>query len=279
MVIDMNYWTKVFRKLIILVLMILGVYLGFKLAVFYIPFLIAFILSFLIEPIIRSLMKNFKLKRRTSAIIVFIVVIGIIIGIITFGIITLIQETSNMLINVNENFEKIYGQVQELVSMEGFNKIKITGELQSIIQNMTGDLFNSASNIVKQALTKILNTITSIPKVGVYVAICVISLYFMCTDKIYMLDQIDHHLPETWTKKLLKHIKEIVKALGCYLKAQALLILISFVISIIGLYIFKIARIKYSVSINGGFGNWICRCTSDIWFWYSDDTMGCNISF
>ena len=54
----------------------------------------------------------------------------------------------------------------------------------------------------------------------------------------------EHHLPEIWVKKLYKHLKEIITALGKYLKAQALLILISFIISVIGLYIFKIAGLN-----------------------------------
>lgn len=54
-----------------------------------------------------------------------------------------------------------------------------------------------------------------------------------------MIDQIEHHLPEIWVKRLVKHIREIAKALGCYLKAESILILVSFVISLIGLYIFK----------------------------------------
>ena len=45
MVIDMNYWGKVFKNIIIVLLTIVGIYLAFKLAVFYMPFLIAFILS------------------------------------------------------------------------------------------------------------------------------------------------------------------------------------------------------------------------------------------
>lgn len=58
MVFDMNYWSKVTRKLLILIFTIIGIYLGFKLAVFYLPFLIAFLLSLLIEPSIRFLMKK-----------------------------------------------------------------------------------------------------------------------------------------------------------------------------------------------------------------------------
>ena len=57
MVIDMNYWSKVFRKILILFLTIFGVYLAFKFAIFYMPFLIAFILSLLLE---------FLLKRRKN---------------------------------------------------------------------------------------------------------------------------------------------------------------------------------------------------------------------
>ena len=38
MVIDMNYWTKVFRKLVLLILSFITIYLSFKLAFFYMPF-------------------------------------------------------------------------------------------------------------------------------------------------------------------------------------------------------------------------------------------------
>ena len=68
----------------------------------------------------------------------------------------------------------------------------------------------------------------------------------MCTDKIYMLDQIEHHLPEEWVKKLTKHIKALTKKIGCYLKAQFILIMVSFIISLIGLYIFSAIGMKVS---------------------------------
>ena len=40
MVIDMNYWGKVLKNILVLTISIIGVYLGFKLAIFYLPFLI-----------------------------------------------------------------------------------------------------------------------------------------------------------------------------------------------------------------------------------------------
>ena len=62
-----------------------------------------------------------------------------------------------------------------------------------------------------------------------------------------MLDELEHHLPDKWMKELTRHIREIAKTLGGYLKAQATLILISFVISLIGLYIMDF------VGLNVGF--------------------------
>lgn len=46
-------------------------------------------------------------------------------------------------------------------------------------------------------------------------------------------------MPSKWIQKFAIHIKEISKNLGGYLKAEAILILVSFVISVIGLYGFK----------------------------------------
>lgn len=58
MVIDMNYWGKVFKNIVIVLITIIGIYLAFKLAIFYMPFLIAFILSLMIEPIVKLIMKK-----------------------------------------------------------------------------------------------------------------------------------------------------------------------------------------------------------------------------
>lgn len=254
MIIDMNYWSKVFRKIIIFLLSILGIYLGFKLAIFYIPFLIAFILSLLIEPIIRFCMRHFKLKRRTSAIIVFLLVLGIIIGLLAWAIVTLISESSNLLNSLNFYVEKISHQFNEITSRIDLNKLKIPTEMIEALQASGRDLLAATSDFIKNALTSLLNAITSIPTIGIYTVICVLSLYFICTDKIYMIDQLEHHFPEMWVRKLTKHIKEITKSLGCYLKAEAILVLVSFIVCLVGLYIFKFVGLNVPFPLMAALG-------------------------
>lgn len=254
MIIDMNYWSKVFRKIVIFLLSILGIYLGFKLAVFYMPFLVAFILSLLIEPIIRFCMKHFKLKRRTSAIIVFIIVLAILIGFLAWGIVALISESSNLLSSLNFYVEKITYQFTNFTSKIDLTKLKIPKEIIEALQSSGKDLLATAVEYLKRILTSLLNAITSIPTIAIYTVISILSLYFICTDKIYMIDQLEHHFPEMWVKKLTKHIKEITKSLGYYLKAEAILVLVSFVICLIGLYIFKFVGLNVQYPLMAALG-------------------------
>lgn len=240
MIIDIGYWTKVAKRLWILFLMIVGTYIIFKLSVFYIPFLIAFILSLLMEPAIKFMMKNWKLKRKTSSIIIFCIVITIIAGGLAWGITTIVSEASDLLQGFNHYFDKAYIKIQEVINELDFSKIQLSDQVSKIFQNSTGEFLDKISVWVRSGLNQLINLVTQIPTIAIYVIITILSLYFICTDKIYMIDQLEHHLPKEWVKKIWVHLKEIVRTLGCYLKAEATLILVSFIISLIGFYIFKL---------------------------------------
>lgn len=121
-----------------------------------------------------------------------------------------------------------------------FSRIRIPNEVFSAIQESLNEFLGNLSNYLKAFLTKTIDFVTSIPTIGIYVVVTLISLYFICTDKIYMLDQLEHHLPQLWVKKIGIHLRELIKVLGNYLKAEATLVIISFIISLIGLYIIKI---------------------------------------
>ena len=248
---DLSYICTVIRKIINIVLIILGVYFGIKLAMVYMPFLIAFVISLVIEPSIRFFMNKTKLSRKTSSIIIFIIVFAIIIGAVTWGIISLISESTNLLQMLNLYINKAYTQVQESISKLSIEKLNVSKDIINMFQNTSQEILVKLSNWMTQFLTNLIEIITSIPAMAIYVVITIMSLYFMCTDKIYMLDLLEHHMPQKWIRKLGKHIREITFSLGGYLKAEATLILISFIISVIGLYLLKVIGmdIKYPLLI------------------------------
>ena len=256
MIIDMSYWTRVFNRILYVVLILLGLFLAFKLAVFYMPFLIAFIIYLMMEPLIKWIMKKTKLNRKASSIIIFILVSGIILGGLTWGIVTLFSEASNLLNDLNIYIEKAYSLLQRLLNSVDFGKIKLPEEISTILQNSTGDILGTISTWIRNFLNGLIDIVTAIPTIAIYFSITVIALYLMCVDKIYMIDQIEHHLPKTWVMRVGKHVRDLTKTLGGYLKAEATLILVSFIISLIGLYILKIVgfNIEFPLLIALGIG-------------------------
>lgn len=239
MVIDVSYWTRVLKNILYVVLLLVGLYVALKLSIFYMPFLVAFIISLIIEPAIKFIMAKTKLCRRTSSILIFVLVSAIILGSLAWILITLFSESSSLLQGLNDYFDKAYLQFQKLIESFQFDKIHLSNEILNVIQNSTSDLLETASTWVRNLLTGLINLVTSLPSIAICVGISVVALYFICVDKIYILDQIEHHLPKVWVRKIGKHLKDLIQTLGGYLKAEASLILVSFIISLIGLYILQ----------------------------------------
>ncbi len=140
MVVDMGYWSKVIKRIVVLLLSVIGFYLLIKLSIFYIPFVIAFVFAMMIEPLIKSFNKRTRLSRKTSAIIVLIIVAAILIALITWGIIALISESYSLLGGINGYTEKIYNQFQNIINSLKFDRIKLPQDIAGIIQNSFQDI-------------------------------------------------------------------------------------------------------------------------------------------
>lgn len=248
---DLNYIYKVIRRLLNIILIIIGIYIGIKMSVFYMPFLIAFLISLMIEPAIKKLMRKTKMTRKMSSIIIFLIVFSIIIGSVIWGTTTLISESTNLLQALNIYIDKAYTQIQDAIGKMSITKINVSKNVLNLMQDTSKELLVKVSKWLTSFLTKLIDMITSIPTMGIYMVITILSLYFICTDRIYILDFMEQHMPQKWVQKIGIHIREITKNLGGYLKAQMILILVSFVISVIGLYIFKFVgmNVKYPLLI------------------------------
>lgn len=236
---DKLYIKQVVKNIIYFILSLIGVFIGIKISIFYTPFLIAFILAIIIEPIIRYLMKKFNLKRKISSIIVFTISISIIIAIIVIGTSLLIQETFDLIKGFNQDLDRIYDSINKIIQSLDLSKLNIPQEWIITIQEQAILLIEKTSQLLKTILDNTVMFISKLPQIALYVVITVLALYFITTDKIYILDQLEHHLPRTWVRKILKHIKDLSTSLGKYIRAQLVLVLISFIISLISFYIFK----------------------------------------
>ena len=274
----MGYFTKVIKKLLVLAITLLAIFLSFKLALFYIPFLIGFIISLLIEPLIKFVNKKTKFTRKVSAIIVMICIFTILITFIALGAVILITESSNLLQGLNVYIEKMYNQIQKYINDINFDNIQVPNQVISIIETSTNNIINFTSTSISNFLTSIIQGITSLPIIGIYIVITILSTYFICADKMFILDQLEHHFPKIWVKKFGMHLKKIISSLGAYLKAEATLILISFIEVLVGLYIFKLIGLNISYPFLAALGIAFVDALPILRFWNCNDTLGYNFS-
>ena len=239
MITDMNYYKKVTKRLAIFIFTLIAIYIVFKLSIFYVPFLIAFIISLLIEPLIRKVMKITNLTRKVSAIITLIIVFSIVIGLLAWGIAGAITESSNILNNLNENMQNITKKILNLLVNFKLDNVQIPEELKAILQATFDNVMGEGTNFIQNFLTKVIDTVKHIPQILIYIGITILATYFVCTDKMYILDQMEHHLPRNWVTKVGYKARKVISSLGDYLKAESILILISFIIVLVGLFVFE----------------------------------------
>lgn len=254
MIIDMGYWSKVIRRLILFAISILLFCLGLKLVVFFMPFLIAFIIAICIEPLIRSVIKRTKFGRKLSAIIVLVIVFAIIIGLLVWGVTVLISEVYNLLQGINTYFDKASALMNYILERFDASRIQLPNEVMTFFQSSSNDFLSTITELAKKVLNSILMWITQIPTICIYIGITILATYFICTDRFYMLDQLEHHFPKTWVKRFSVHLKEITTSLGAYLKAQIILVVISFIILLIGLFVLKFCGFKINYPLVAALG-------------------------
>ncbi len=256
MIIDLNYWSKILKKVLYFLFIILCIYISLKLIIFFIPFIIALIIANSIEPLIKLISKKTHLLRNTSAkialLIVFtviITIIGIIGNIIISETVEILKDFGTIGNSINQSLESI----SEFLKLENVN---VSNEVRNLIVNSTNEIINHVLNYLNSFLTSILNMITQIPNFIIYLIITILATYFICTDRISILDTLEQVFPKNWIRKVNNQFKNTVKKLGKYIKAELILVLISFIIVSIGLYLFKVVglNIKSPLLISLGIG-------------------------
>lgn len=144
-----------------------------------------------------------------------------------------------MLKNFSNIGKDITGTLERASDILKLENVNVSSEVKALVTTSTNELINHTLNYLKTFLTGILNMITQIPAFLIYLVITILATYFICTDRISILDNIEQQVPKHFLRKANNHFKDISKILGKYLKAELILVFISFVLVLIGLYIFR----------------------------------------
>ena len=237
MIIDVGHYTRILKNILYFLILSLVVYFILKTFLFFSPFLIGLIIANCLEPLIKKMMYKCNISRRASTIISMLMIFIIIGAIVAVASVTIISEASKLLNNMNIYMPIISDSINNIINSVDINKLNVSVQIKELIQSSTNDILLSGSNYVSNVLNSILNLITKIPEICIYIIITFLATYFICVDRFYIKDQFEHHIPRLWIKRFNNHFKEITIQLLNYIKAEMILVVISFIVVLIGLYI------------------------------------------
>lgn len=232
-----DYYKKIMTKVLIVSFILVGIFLAFKVAIFYMPFIIAILIATLMEPLIRFFMKRCKLKRGIAVTISLILIVLIIGTLLTLLISSLITESMSLISNLNEYYDDAYS-----IGIKMFNDLKngqlgISKEIFSVAEKSLEGILGGIQSFLFNFFTGLINTLTSIPTWITYGIITLLAIIFICFDREYIKHLYQKHIPTAWRNKISDVIQETCSVSFNYIKAEAKLSFLCFILVSIGLAI------------------------------------------
>ncbi len=235
-----KYWFRVAKKLLSVILVLIGLVIAFKCAIFLLPFVIAIIINKIMSPLVRLMTDKLKFNRKIAVIVSIILVIAVLGSIITFSVVKLTEEVYELSVNlpsyINAITPTITAIMSDIETMFVDLPEPVTEQYYATINDIGKFLVDKAAQIGNGAL----NGVMSLPTMFIYVVVTILATLFIGFDKVYIKDEFLHQIPDKWAKVLSDMYENIFKAIGAYIKSVVTIVLITFIELLVGLTIIKL---------------------------------------
>lgn len=246
--IDRDRYFGYLIKTLIFVLVLAAIYLiGKVLFNYFAPFITAIVLAMLIEPIVK-LFQRLKLGRGISVILAMILFLGIFVSISAFAVTRLIFELKDLYNSLPSYYNDIYTTSKLLIQRATDLYLQLTPEATGVVEDLLINTFDKLKIVLGQMVSQTpSSTITVIGKfTGVFFStiVTLLATFFFSKDKKLILGFIFKQLTPAWQDKIMTLRKDLFMALVGFLKAQTIILSITFLESFVGL---SILGVKYAL--------------------------------
>ena len=226
-----NYKRFDFKKLyfiLYIVLVLIVVYLLFKLGIFLFPFTLALFFSIMTQPFSRFLEKKLKFSQKIATIVSIVLFLVIFLGFISLSALRLSGEIYKLSINLNKYSKEAQSlwntAIDKVYSLLGY----FPEGFDEQVKNSINGFIRMGTSKLGSFINSLINFITSIPTIILYICITILSTFFISLDKKKIMDFLEQQFPEAWINKVYNIKREMFNVLGSYIRAQIILMTICF---------------------------------------------------
>lgn len=206
----------------------------------FIPFILAFIMATMISPLKRYLIRKYHFSKGMAVITAMILELGGLSALISLLVIRIIREFHDIYLNWPHYiafFQNIFSH--RLTQIELFY-LKLPSDYITMINDTVSKLMNSIPKILSQGLSFAI----TIPEAIIVIVIAIVATFFMSLGSQRYLEDIIKIFPLEWRTSLKELGHDFSRAFSGFIKAELIVFVITLVICITSLFIFKT---KYAI--------------------------------
>ncbi|HHY67754.1 MAG TPA: sporulation integral membrane protein YtvI [Alicyclobacillus sp.] len=241
----LRYFRKLAETALLVLFMIVVSWAFLQTLPYTMPFVIGLVIAVLLQPIVR-LLERWRVSR-TAAILTAMVVI---LGVISLGLVYVIVQIAQEVAVLSGQLPQIYASVRDWISYQFQHGREIvppsmSAEMEAMLQHFTQLGSTEVSRLLDYVLSW-LHGLTGLPEWITVLVLAIISTYFFLRDRERIARGLVSVLPPSWDLKLTAVFRDVAHAMTGMVRAQLILTLITMVMSIIGLLVF---RVEYAITI------------------------------
>lgn len=232
-----------YKKTILKVLGLLAisvlVLISLGLAVFFWPFLIAVAVAIILEKLVEYVVKKTKISRKFVGTVLVLLLYASLGFLIYLLISRLVKEAVSIAAQMPTIFDYIKGKYEIIYDKYVSAINNIPDSVSSKIYEIGIEFLGTLSKYITKIFNSALNFIMFIPNILIYVVITVLATLFLVTDRRKLSMYVHDIFPKRFVRKISNIFKETIVSLSGYLKAQLVMICITFVELLIAFLILR----------------------------------------
>lgn len=203
----------------------------------FLPFIIALAFSALMDPVIRFIQRRLRFSRSFAVLLAMVLVfgsIGIMLSVLIIKLVVELIQLSVSLPGVAVEIKAFFPIIIERITAFYITLPPVvTSSLEQNISSLTASL----QSLITSSTNSIISFISLVPGTLTILLVSLLATYFLARDRKLIIGLLLRYIPAPWGEKTVVILKEISAAFIGYLRAQAVLILITMVLSVTGLFL------------------------------------------
>ncbi|MZP30570.1 sporulation integral membrane protein YtvI [Heliobacterium undosum] len=209
-----------------------------RLGVYLLPFLLGAMIALLIEPVVEFLTKKTGLSRTLTTFVTLLLFLGLVsvglVVVISRLVVEMVTIASSLpspqfLTNAFTEWTKAVAPYYELIHS--------SPEIYTTVERIAGEGVVAVKNMAVSGSNYLLDMITSLPSFFTILAFSLVASYFFSRDKGAILQLVYNVVPNDRAAQVRQVILELGDAFVGFVRAQVILVSITGLLTIIGLYL------------------------------------------